>query len=153
MRNFEFNIESQEIKNHIICENVLDTILDADNIAKSFNDLKQTTGAYVDGYLDVFIGTFMAGDNKVFKLISNDPERISDVKFHGDDEIFKGNFNEYNPLLADTINISLDKNEAGQYESIISLRNKIDEDTEMIVEIAGKDFTEKYTLEFQDRIY
>jgi len=153
MKNFELNYGNNEVKNNIICENILDTILDADNIANSFNDLKDTTGAYVDGYIDVYIGTFMAGDDKVFKLISNDPERISDVKFHGENEIFKGNFNEHNPLLADTINITIDKNKSGKYESLISLRNKIDDETEMIVEIAGKDFTDKYTLEFQDRIY
>jgi hypothetical protein len=88
MRNFEYNdINSYETNSHIICENILDTILDADNIAMSFNNLKRSSGAYVDGYLDIFIGTFMAGDDKVFKLVSLDPERISDVKFHGDKEI------------------------------------------------------------------
>jgi hypothetical protein len=152
MRNFEYNyVNSYETNSHVICENILDTILDADNIATSFNNLKRSSGAYVDGYLDIFIGTFMAGDDKVFKLVSLDPERISDVKFHGDKEIFKGNFNEHNPLLADTINITIEKNKQGQYESFISLRNRIDTATEMIVEIAGKDFTDKYSLDFQDK--
>ena len=152
MRNFEYNyVNSYETNSHVICENILDTILDADNIAMSFNNLKRSSGAYVDGYLDIFIGTFMAGDDKVFKLVSLDPERISDVKFHGDKEIFKGNFNEHNPLLADTINITIEKNKQGQYESFISLRNRIDTATEMIVEIAGKDFTDKYSIDFQDK--
>ena len=67
MRNFEFNSKNNfETDSYVICENILDAILDADNIALSFNDLKRSSGAYVDGYLDVFIGTFMAGDNKVF---------------------------------------------------------------------------------------
>jgi hypothetical protein len=152
MRNFEYNSKNNsETDSYVICENILDAIFDADNIALSFNDLKRNSGAYVDGYLEVFIGTFMAGDNKVFKLVSLDPERISDVKFHGDKDIFKGNFNQHNPLLADTISITLEKNDKGQYESLVTLRNRIDNETEMIVEIAGKDFTDKYSLDFQDK--
>ena len=152
MRNFEFISKNNfETDSYVICENILDAILVADNIALSFNDLKRSSGAYVDGYLDVFIGTFMAGDNKVFKLVSLDPERISDVKFHGDKDIFKGNFNEHNPLLADTLNITLEKNKEGHYESLVTLRNRIDNETEMIVEIAGKDFTDQYSIDFQDK--
>jgi hypothetical protein len=152
MRNFEYNSKNNsETDSYVICENILDAIFDADNIALSFNDLKRSSGAYVDGYLEVFIGTFMAGDNKVFKLVSLDPERISDVKFHGDKDIFKANFNEHNPLLADTLNITLEKNKEGHYESLVTLRNRIDTATEMIVEIAGKDFTDKYSLDFQDK--
>ena len=44
MRNFEYNdVNSYETNSHVICENILDTILDADNIAMSFNNLKRSS--------------------------------------------------------------------------------------------------------------
>ncbi len=151
MRNFENLDNSHETANNVICDNVLETIVQAGNISKSFNNLRENTGAYVDGYLDVMIGTFMAGDDKMFRLASNDPEKITPVRFHGEKNIFQGSFNQDNPLIAETINITLEKNKAGIYESVITFRNKIDDETEMIVEMSGSDFSNNYSIDFQDK--
>ena len=120
-------------------------------MSENLHELKPMTGAYIDGYLDVFIGTFMTGENKAFKLTSKYPEEPTTMRFRDDEYKYKLYLSEHSPLYADTINITLEKNKTGLYDSIITLRNTIDSETEMIVEINSKDFKYNFYLDFSEK--
>ena len=133
---------------NVICQNVIDTITQSDEIANNFKQLHENSGAYINGSLDVFIGTFMAGDQSLFSLYANDPEKITKMKFNDERELFDANINQFSPLLVEVININLAKNTDGKFNSNVCFRQTIDDETTIIVNIPSGEFLEKYSLKF-----
>ncbi len=148
MKNIESYNSYSSNANEVMVGNVIDTIYNSHSIAGSFNHLVSETTADMNGLSNVEIGTFMAGDNNLFRLITKDPLKITRVKFEDNDNNFKGTFTTESPFLSDIINISLEKNNNGEFEPYITLVDKIDDENEMIVTISSKDFLENYQLDF-----